>query len=100
LRLYITNVQDETYISQTPFNVTYVSTQNINPVGGTAFFQIGNPITLSKGDISNTQYVYLGVYLSSTDNNHTVTLNNGIFSYKMMSQPSAYSEITPTVILT
>ena len=97
-QLFITNVQDQSYVSGQPFNVIYTGTQNVNPNGGTAFFQIGNPVTLSRGGGSNGQYVYLGIRFVSASIGHTVTLNNGNMSYKMISQPSVYSTISPTVI--
>jgi hypothetical protein len=99
-QLFITNVQDQSYVAGQPFNVIYTGKQNVNPNGGTAFFQIGNPVTLSRGGGSNGQYVYLGIRFVSDDINHTVTLNNGNISYKMISQPSVYSSIAPSVILT
>ena len=99
-QLFITNVQDQSYVSGQPFNVIYTGTQNVNPNGGTAFFQIGNPVTLSRGGGSNGQYVYLGIRFVSASIGHTVTLNNGNMSYKMISQPSVYSSISPTVIST
>lgn len=97
-QLYLSTTQDDSVASAVPLNVIYSINQNLNPVGGTPFFQINSPITLSRGSGNNSQYVYIGIKFISTDEQHTVNLTNCQLDYTLMSQPCGYSSITPSVI--